>query len=105
MLSETTRSALLSAIDKLDASDRKAVMEKLQAAQSRDSAVSADHRRVAKLEAAMADPEKHGSIEYVKGCLRRIGLNCPSRRHEKVERRSKSSIPLSASRSSGCSQR
>jgi hypothetical protein len=23
----------------------------------------------------MADPEKHGSIEYFKGCLRRIGLN------------------------------
>ena len=23
----------------------------------------------------MADPETHGSIEYVKGCLRRIGLN------------------------------
>lgn len=40
-----------------------------------DAKNSAEARRAAKLQAAIDDPQKHGAVEYAKGCLRRVGLD------------------------------
>jgi hypothetical protein len=54
---------------------RRKLTEALKGFEMQSITAAADERRAAKLQAAMSDANKEGAIAYVKGCLRRIGLD------------------------------